>query len=109
MNYLLKIKVKDKKKLNNPLKGWQILSSNSSMVFHIVHFSIKKTMFYNIFMGITFFNQNPICVKFVPRTIFEIYVNIIYTRRWLQQLMVFTKNATISGAIQLETIALKAD
>ena len=31
------MKVKDKEKLNNPLKGWQILSAISSMVFHTVH------------------------------------------------------------------------
>ena len=31
------MKLKDKEKLNNPLKGWQILSSISSMVFHTVH------------------------------------------------------------------------
>ena len=30
------MKVKDKEKLNNPLKGWQILSAISSMVFHTV-------------------------------------------------------------------------
>ena len=30
------MKLKDKEKLNNPLKGWQILSSISSMVFHTV-------------------------------------------------------------------------
>ena len=28
--------VKDKEKLNNPLKGWQILNAISSMVFHTV-------------------------------------------------------------------------
>ena len=33
------MKVKDKEKLNNPLKGWQILSSISSVVFHTVHWS----------------------------------------------------------------------
>ena len=31
------MKVKNKEKLNNPLKGWQILSAISSMVFHTVH------------------------------------------------------------------------
>ena len=31
------MKVKDKEKLNNPLKGWRILSTISSMVFHTVH------------------------------------------------------------------------
>ena len=31
------MKVKDEEKLNNPLKGWQILSAISSMVFHTVH------------------------------------------------------------------------
>ena len=31
------MKVKDKEKFNNPLKGWQILSAISSMVFHTVH------------------------------------------------------------------------
>ena len=30
------MKVKDKEKFNNSLKGWQILSSISSMVFHTV-------------------------------------------------------------------------
>ena len=30
------MKVKDKEKLNNPLKGWRILSAISSMVFHTV-------------------------------------------------------------------------
>ena len=29
--------VKEKEKLNNHLKGWQILSAISSMVFHTVH------------------------------------------------------------------------
>ena len=33
------MKVKDKEKLNNPLKGWQILSSISSMVFHTVQWA----------------------------------------------------------------------
>ena len=27
MDYLLRMKVKDKEKLNNPLKGWQILNA----------------------------------------------------------------------------------
>ena len=35
------MKVKDKEKLNNPLKGWQILSAISSMVFHTVHWVTK--------------------------------------------------------------------
>ena len=30
------MKVKDKEKFNNPLKGWRILSAISSMVFHTV-------------------------------------------------------------------------
>ena len=30
------MKLKDKEKLTNPLKGWPILSSISSMVFHTV-------------------------------------------------------------------------
>ena len=33
------MKVEDKEKLNNPLKGWQILCSISSMVFHKVHWA----------------------------------------------------------------------
>jgi hypothetical protein len=35
------MKVKDKEKLNNPLKDWQILSSISSMVFHTVQCSVS--------------------------------------------------------------------
>ena len=35
-DYILRIKVKDKENLNNPLKGWRILSAISSMVFHTV-------------------------------------------------------------------------
>ena len=34
------MKVKDKEKLNNPLKGWRILSAISSMVFHTVQWEI---------------------------------------------------------------------
>ena len=34
--FILRMKLKDKEKLNNPLKGWQILSAISSMVFHTV-------------------------------------------------------------------------
>ena len=30
------MKVKDKENLNNPLKGWKILSAISSMIFHTV-------------------------------------------------------------------------
>ena len=36
------MKVKDKEKLNNPLKGWRILSAISSMVFHTVHWGEVK-------------------------------------------------------------------
>ena len=35
------MKVKDKEKLNNPLKGWQILSAISSMVFDTVQWCIR--------------------------------------------------------------------
>ena len=31
------MKVKDKEKMNNPLKGSQIISAISSMVFHTMH------------------------------------------------------------------------
>jgi hypothetical protein len=34
--FILRMKLKDKEKLNNPLKGWQILSAISSMVFYTV-------------------------------------------------------------------------
>ena len=37
------MKVKDKEKLNNPLKGWQILSANSSMFFYTVHWGLVLT------------------------------------------------------------------
>ena len=36
------MKVKDKEKLNNPMKGWQILSAISSMVFHKVDWETKE-------------------------------------------------------------------
>ena len=38
------MKVKDKEKLNNPLKGWRILSAISSMVFS--HSALGKTEFF---------------------------------------------------------------
>ena len=38
------MKVKDKEKLNNPLKGWQILSAISSMVFHTVYWIIVEEL-----------------------------------------------------------------
>ena len=38
-DYLSRLKVKDKEKLNNPTKGWQILSTISSMVFHTVQWA----------------------------------------------------------------------
>ena len=36
---LLRVKVKDKEQLNNPMKGCQILNAISSLVFHTVHWS----------------------------------------------------------------------
>ena len=36
------MKLKDKEKLNNPLKSRQILSSISSMVFHTVQWNTEK-------------------------------------------------------------------
>ena len=34
------MEVKDKEKLNIPLKGWKILSAISSMVFHTVQWQV---------------------------------------------------------------------
>ena len=38
------MKAKDKEKFNNPLKGWQILSAISSMVFHTLQCDTKRLL-----------------------------------------------------------------
>ena len=42
------MKVEDKGKLNNPLKGWQVLNAISSMVFHTVNCATPHLLLKNM-------------------------------------------------------------